>query len=113
MSFKAGITVALLFCLLMPGIIVPAQARDSCDARVRKAEDNLRKETRKHGEHSAQAQYRRRQLEEARETCGFNRGYFRARKPHRDKPHDDKKRGRDHDKGKDHDRDRDRAVFES
>lgn len=110
MSFKAGITVAVLFWSLMLGSILPAQARDSCDTRVRKAEDNLRKDTRRHGEHSAQAQYRRRQLEEARESCGFNRG-FRVRKHHRDKRHDDGGRRRDRDK--DRDRDHDRAVFES
>lgn len=99
MSFKAGIRVALLLSLML-GCIVPARAGDSCDKRVRKAEDNFRRDIRKHGEHSAQAQYRRRQLEEARESCGYSDG-FRGRKPHHDRRRDHGKR--DHDYDRDHD----------
>lgn len=107
MSFKARIQIVLLSSLIL-GSIVPAQARDSCDTRVRKAEDSLRKEIRKHGEHSPQAQYRRRQLEEARDSCGYTQG-FHGRKPRRDKRRDHDKR--DHDR--DRDRDQDALVLES
>lgn len=98
MSFKARIKIALVSSLIL-GSMVPAQARDGCDTHVRKAEDSLHKEVRKHGEHSPQAQYRRRQLEEARESCGYNRGF---RKHHRDRRRDHERQERDRDR--DHDR---------
>jgi hypothetical protein len=109
MSFKAAIRVALLSSLML-GCIIPAQAGDSCNTRVRKAEGNFRKEIRKHGEHSAQAEYRRRQLEEARESCGYSDG-FRGRKHHHDKHRDHGKRDHNHDYDRDHDQDR--AVLTS
>jgi hypothetical protein len=90
---KAGIT-AVLSTLVMLASSVPAQARDSCDKRVRKAEDNLRKEIRKHGDRSTQAMYRRRQLEEAREQCG--------REHNRDRDHDRDGHDRDRDRDRDH-----------
>lgn len=51
---------------------VPAGARDRddrCEKQVRKAEQDLDKAVRKHGEHSRQAEQKRHQLEEARERC--------------------------------------------
>jgi hypothetical protein len=79
MFHKAGIAAVLLAGFLMVGSLVPAQARDHCEKRIRKAEDNLRKEVGKHGEHSTQAMYRRRLLEEARERCAHFRGRDRDR----------------------------------
>jgi len=40
-----------------------------CEEKIHKAEDNLQKAIRKHGEHSRQAKQKRHQLEEARERC--------------------------------------------
>lgn len=54
----------------------PMQARDrddKCGKRVHKAEENLRRAERRHGEHSRQAEDRRHELEEAREKCGHDR----------------------------------------
>ena len=42
---------------------------DKCEKRVHKAEEQLEKAVRKHGEHSRQAEQKRHDLEEARERC--------------------------------------------
>jgi len=43
--------------------------REKCERRVHKAEENLERAVRKHGEHSRQAEQRRHQVEETRESC--------------------------------------------
>ena len=61
------ITAAMI---LGSSAIASAVDRDSkCEQRIHKAEDNLQKAVRKHGEHSRQAEQKRHQLEEARERC--------------------------------------------
>ncbi len=100
---KAGITAFLLGSFLMLASVLPAQARDNCDKRVRKAEDNLRKETRKHGEHSPQAQYRWRELEEARSSCGYYQARIRERDRDHDRDHKRHHKGHDRDHDGDHD----------
>ncbi len=96
---KAGITAFLLGSSLMLGSVAPAQARDNCDKRIRDAESNVRKERRKHGEHSPQAQYRWRQLEEARSSCG----YYQARIHDRDHDSDRRRQDKRHHGDGDHD----------
>ncbi len=89
MSCNRVLAVALGGCLLL-GSVAPSQARDRddrCGQRVRKAEQNYDKAVRKHGEHSRQAEQRRRQVEQARANCNEHR---------------------DHDRDHDHDQDRDR-----
>lgn len=73
------ISLVLSGCLL--GGVVPLQAdqRRDCEKRIRKAEQNLNKEVRKHGEHSRQAEKRRHELERTRENC---RGFDRDRDRH-------------------------------
>ena len=86
---KTGFLAALLSSALLLGNAVPVHAfdrDDKCVRRIRKAEDNLRKAERRHGEHSRQAEKRRHELEEARERCH--------------------QRDRDHDRDRDRDRDR-------
>jgi hypothetical protein len=75
---KTMISLVLSGCLL--GGVVPLQAdrRSDCAKRIRKAEQNLDKEVRKHGERSRQAENRRRDLERAREQC---RDFDRDRRP--------------------------------
>jgi F0F1-type ATP synthase membrane subunit b/b' len=65
---KVGICALALVCALL---LVPTQgqAKDNCEKRVQKAEENLHNAERRHGEHSRQAEERRHQLEEARERC--------------------------------------------
>lgn len=62
---------ALLGASLLAGTAVPAHADqdERCRRDVHRAEQNLDKAIRKHGEHSRQAEDRRRQLDEARERC--------------------------------------------
>jgi hypothetical protein len=61
----------MTFCAMLAasvaGVAVPARA--DCRNDIRKAEANLDKAIRKHGEHSPQAEERRRQLEEVRRRC--------------------------------------------
>lgn len=85
---KAPLLAAALGGFLLLGVAAPAQARDrddKCVQRIHKAEERLKKEVRRHGEHSRQAEKRRHELEDAREKCH---------------------RGRDHDRDRDRDRDR-------
>jgi hypothetical protein len=69
----AGQTIlgAILGAALLGGTAVSAHAErdDRCERDVHRAEQNLDKAIRKHGEHSRQAEDRRRQLEEMRERC--------------------------------------------
>lgn len=69
-------TKLLIAALITFGFIagtVPGRALDrddeKCERRVHKAEENLEKAIRRHGEHSRQAEQRRHDLEEARERC--------------------------------------------
>ena len=69
----AGQTIlgAILGAALLAGTAVSAHADrdDHCERDVHRAEQNLDKAMRKHGEHSRQAEDRRRQLEEMRDRC--------------------------------------------
>lgn len=76
MSTRKIITAVLLGGFLLVGGTVPSYARnhrDKCEERIRKAEENLRKAERKHGEHSRQAENKRQELERARENCRMDR----------------------------------------
>jgi hypothetical protein len=69
MSIKRVLSAAAVGAVLLFGAGVPAQARENherCENKVRKAEQNLRNAERKHGDHSRQAEKRRRELEHAR-----------------------------------------------
>ena len=69
--FGKTMLCAMLGASLLAGAATPARADrdDKCRNDIRKAEQNLEKAVRKHGEHSEQAEQRRRQLEEVRERC--------------------------------------------
>ena len=73
---ETRILFATLVASLLLSVAMPTQALDrddrKCEQRIHRAEDNLRQAERRHGEHSRQAQQRRRQLEEARERCRHN-----------------------------------------
>lgn len=68
---KTGFAALCLSLFLLAGVAIPSQAesRDQCQERVRKAEENLRREVDRHGEHSSQAENRRRDLERQRQAC--------------------------------------------
>ncbi len=69
--FSKAMTCAMLGASLLVGVATPARADrdDKCRRDIQKAEENLDKAVRKHGEHSRQAEKRRQQLEEVRERC--------------------------------------------
>jgi ribulose kinase len=69
--FGKTMLCAMLGASLLAGVATPARADrdDKCRNDIRRAEQNLEKAVRKHGEHSEQAEQRRRQLEEVRERC--------------------------------------------
>jgi hypothetical protein len=66
-----GILSAVVAMALLSGLSTAAHAEhgDRCRRDVEKAEHNLAKEVRKHGEHSRQAEERRRQLEAVHARC--------------------------------------------
>ena len=69
--FAAGLGV-----LLLAGGVARMQASDQdrqCQQRIHRAEEKLRKEVDRHGEHSRQAEKRRHELEEAQRSCRGNR----------------------------------------
>ena len=110
---KTTLTAVLLGSCLFGGVVsLQADHRSDCEKRIRKAEDKLYKEVRKHGEYSRQAENRRRDLDEARYGCrdvASNRYYDRGRD--RDRSYDNDRdryygRGRDRDRYNDRDRDR-------
>ena len=72
MQKAKGLIAACVVSLFLAGAVpVQALARDGhrCEKQIRKAEDNLQRAIRKHGERSRQAERRRHELEEARERC--------------------------------------------
>lgn len=71
---KAKALIAAIVVSVFLAGAVPARALDrdhdeKCEKRIHKAEEQLSKAIRKHGEHSRQAEQRRHELEEARERC--------------------------------------------
>jgi predicted ribosome quality control (RQC) complex YloA/Tae2 family protein len=72
---RNGLAAALFTASLLVGSSLPAQAQRyyqrhyRCEQRIRRAEANLERAIQRHGEHSRQAERRRRQLEEIRARC--------------------------------------------
>jgi hypothetical protein len=64
--------VALLSIVGLVGASVPARADAKCDRDLHRAEDKLRDAVAKHGEHSPQAEKRRRELDEVRHRCNWH-----------------------------------------
>lgn len=73
MTRKSQILAAILAAFFMFASAMPSKALDRdderCQHRVERAERNLDKAVRRHGEHSPQAERRRHELEEARQRC--------------------------------------------
>lgn len=72
--FGKTLWFALLSVSLLGAAAIPARAdrddrHEHCERAIHKAERNLDKAVRRHGEHSRQAEQRRHQLEETRERC--------------------------------------------
>ena len=102
-SKKTTLTSLLLGSCLLGGVVsLQADHRSDCEKHIQKAEDNLYKEIRKHGEYSRQAENRRRELEQARYGCRnvASHSYYGR---DRDRYYD-----RDHDRYGNYGRDRDR-----
>ena len=74
--WKNFLFVPALGVLLLAGGVARTQASDNdrqCQQRIHKAEEKLRKEIDRHGEHSRQAEKRRHELGEAQRSCGGDR----------------------------------------
>jgi len=74
--WKNILFVPALGVLLLAGGVARTQASDNdrqCQQRIHRAEEKLRKEIDRHGEHSRQAEKRRHELEEAQRSCGGDR----------------------------------------
>ena len=74
--WKSILCVPALGVLLLAGGVARTQASDNdrqCQQRIHRAEEKLRKEIDRHGEHSRQAEKRRHELEEAQRSCGGDR----------------------------------------
>jgi len=72
MKQNTPVLAIILAAFFLFGSALPARALDrddKCERRVHRAEENLERAIRRHGEHSRQAEQRRHQLEEARERC--------------------------------------------
>jgi uncharacterized membrane protein len=76
MTQKAKALIAAIVISVFLAGAVPTRALDRnhdrderCEKRIHKAEEQLSKAIRRHGEHSRQADQRRHELEEARERC--------------------------------------------
>ena len=68
--WKNILLVPALGAVLLVGGVPRTQAADNdCRERIHRAEENLRKAVDRHGEHSSQAEKRRRELEEAKRSC--------------------------------------------
>ena len=72
---KIKIVTAGLIVFAFLASALPAAAFDHrdrrCEQRIRRAEENLHRAERRHGDHSRQAQQRRRELEAVRERCRY------------------------------------------
>jgi hypothetical protein len=71
---KTGMAVLLGASLAVAGSVimqaqVPPNRHYRCERRIRRAEVNLQRAIARHGEHSRQAERRRRELEEVRARC--------------------------------------------
>jgi translation initiation factor 2B subunit (eIF-2B alpha/beta/delta family) len=64
-----AVLIAAAMILGSSSLATAVDRERKCEQRIHKAEDNLQKAIRKHGEHSRQAEQKRHQLEEARERC--------------------------------------------
>jgi hypothetical protein len=69
-SWKNLQLVPVLGALLLVGGAARTRSCNNCDQRIHRAEENLDKAIRRHGEHSREAERRRHELEEARRSCG-------------------------------------------
>jgi hypothetical protein len=72
-GWKSFQLVPVLAVLLLVGGAARTRSCNDCQQRIHRAEENLRKAVRRHGERSPQAERRRHELEEARRSCGGDR----------------------------------------
>ncbi len=83
MTKKYAVLAAVLATFFLLGSAVPTQAMnrdEKCERRIQRAETNLHRAIRKHGDRSRQAEHRRRELQEVRERCHYDRDRDRDRR---------------------------------
>lgn len=72
-GWKSFQLVPVLAGLLLVGGAARTRSCNNCEQRIHKAEENLDRAIRRHGEHSREAERHRHELEEARRSCRDNR----------------------------------------
>jgi hypothetical protein len=78
MFCKKTLVATLLGGFLLFGTLTPTVVADDCKERVRKAEEKVKKETDRHGEHSKQADQARHERDRVRKDCHMEQ----AHEPH-------------------------------
>jgi hypothetical protein len=68
-GWKSLQLVPVLAALLLVGGAARTRSCNNCEQRIQRAEGNLHKAIRRHGDRSRQAERRRRELEQARRSC--------------------------------------------
>ena len=79
---KTCLVAAMLCGFVLGGIFPPSVAADDCRERVRRAEENLKREIDRHGERSKKAEQARRDLERERSQCRFDEHEEHHQEPH-------------------------------
>ena len=69
--FVSAIVIAVFLAGAVPLRAVDHDGHRKCEQRIHNAEARLQNAIRRHGEHSRQAEKRRRELEEVREHCRY------------------------------------------
>ena len=96
MMQKTSFVAVALAGFLMAGTALCVKA-DTCEDRVRRAEENLRKQVDRHGESSKQAEHARHNLDNERGKCHMDERRDHHDDDHRDDDHHDHDHDRDHD----------------
>ena len=98
--FRRMATIAFVLSGLLLGGAVPLHAdHHRCRQRIHEAEWKLRKSIRRHGENSAQAEYRRHRLEELREVCHVRHERAEQREERREERHEEHVEHEEHEHG--------------
>lgn len=72
-GWKGFQLIPVLAILLLVGGTVRTRSCNNCQQRIHRAEENLQRAIRRHGEHSREAERRRHELQEVRRSCRGHR----------------------------------------
>ena len=72
-GWKGFQLIPVLAVLLLVGGAARTRSCNNCQQRIHRAEENLQRAIRRHGEHSREAERRRHELQEVRRSCRGDR----------------------------------------